>query len=269
MSLCLFVLLLCIISASHSVKIKNATDGNLKPANLTKPETRSIQSAFLFFARAIPDGFKKSFLKDLVLEIIDPGPTFKCNRSEDIYYLIRGVLAEKLLKQNTRTYKDFSVVSSKEKQPLLYQPLLDPSIPSSSDVRFIENPLPTSGHIEDHNLKYINSCLDGKDPEALDSKFYTLFTTVILPNFPDKIQKLFNMVLRERHKLKDMYKLMQKLAANRVTHPTFKKVNSIIRPAIDDMYEVKRRAEVNCKLMNFFDKSHNNIFRYDVCEQAC
>lgn len=246
MSLYLLVLLLSTSGVSHSAEI-NATDEHSKPTNLTKPEVRSMKSAFLLFAAGTTKGFGISFLRDFILEIIDPGTTFKCNTSENIYPLMRGVLAEKLLKQNTRTYKDFSVVSSKAKQPLLYQPLLDSSIPSSSDVRFIENPLPTSGQIEDHIWNNNTYCVDGKDPKSLDSKFYKLFTTFLLPFFPKRIQQLFKMVLRERHKLKDMYKLMQKLAANRVTHPTFEEINSIIQPAIDDMYEVKKRAEVDCK----------------------
>lgn len=255
MSITLIIaILLCILNISHSVEIRNASHEYSNPTNLSKPEVRSVPGAFTMFFKNItnPGKIKSSFLKDLVLELIDPGKGSKCDLEKNVYPIIRGVLADKLLKQNTRTYKDFSVVSSKEKQPLLYLPLLGTSIPSSSDIRYIENPLSTSGDIEDHNLRFINYCRDKNAPEGLGSKLLSHFKNVIMPNFPEPLQKLFNMILKQKNKLLKMYNIMKRLAKNRVQFPTYKQIRNTIQKGLDDMVEIKKRSELDCKYPRLF-----------------
>lgn len=248
----LFALSFCFIYYSHSVEFEKST-------NLTKPEIRSLGNAVIGILeksdgyRYQPKDFGKKLYQDFFRELLtDSYNGNACKESGKQYFTVRGALSGQLL--NPRTYKDFSVISTSpnKKQPLLYLPLLAKSIPSSQDIRYVENPLPSSENIENHNLEYINRCVDADDPSTFESRFYDIFQIYVLRILPYQLGKVFTVVLRERSKFKDLYKLMKSLSKNKIENPPKQgDIIKVIQTALDDIAAIKQLGQVNSKCFFF------------------
>lgn len=208
---------------------------------ITKPEPRSIQSSVIMLLGNItnPTKIKQSLLRDLILELIEPGNG--CDGTGD-YSLARGIAAGELLDPDARTYKGYSVVSSKNTEPLLYEPLLESEPPISPDVEFVENPL-SGSKSEDHNLRKHYSCYG----EGVGSLFYSHFYYAILPTFPGNLTKVIKFVLGQKGKFLKIYQTLKRVASTNIEYPSFARIEKIIQPAIDDMTTIKKRAELDCK----------------------
>lgn len=242
---------LCAIFGSQSMEIKKET-------NLTRPEVRSLQNAVIQIMEKSVNkkdskskGFGKKLYQDFFREMLfDKYKMNLCGKeSENTYYRIRTALAKQFLSAFPRTYQQVSVASSsKKKQPLLYMPLLDTSFSSFSDVQFKENPLPSTLNIEDHNLRLVDDCFNTDFPSALNVKFKEIFENLVLPMLPEKLSEVFQLVLREREKFKEMYNIMKSLAQIKIQDPPNKNdIRSNVEKAMEDIKALKELGQVNGK----------------------